>query len=173
MNHPRKTTVEREHVEYEFTTRSFIQGRKMLSDSLHHYFMEKGENTTAIHQNITKVCGNVMSVKMVCRWHRQFLVGQTDVSSEKRGARPSEININTINTVCFLIKEDWHWSMDEIECYFKEVECNLLSHGTIMKIIHEEMEMKKVCARRILKLLTDVHKANRIAAEIKFLTLYH
>ncbi len=40
-----------------------------------------------------------------------------------------------------------------------------------MKIIRDELKMSKVCAQEVPKLLTDVHKASRMAAMIKFLTL--
>ncbi len=63
--------------------------------------------------------------------------------------------------------------MDEIQCYFKEVECNPLSHGIIMKIIHEELEMSKVCVPWVPKLPTDAYKASQMAAMIEFLTLHH
>ncbi len=63
--------------------------------------------------------------------------------------------------------------MDEIEYYFNEVECNPLSHSTIVKIIHEEFEMSKVCVWCGSKLLTDVHETSQMAAMIKFLTLYN
>ncbi len=81
--------------------------------------------------------------------------------------------VNTINIVHFLIKEDGHRTVDEIEHYFKEVECNSLSHDTIMKIIHEELKMLKVCAQLVPKLVTDVPKVSWMAAAIEFLTLYH
>ncbi len=94
-----------------------------------HNFTAKGEeDTTTTHYNITEVYGNAMNVEMVCRWCRQFLDSQTDVSDEK-WSRPSEINTNTINTLQFLIKDRCQ-TVDKIEHYFEEVECNPLSHGT-------------------------------------------
>ncbi len=108
------------------------------------YFSVKGEDTTTIHRNITEVYGDVMNVKMVCRWCRHLLNGRTDVSDEKQEGRLREINTNTIDTVRFLI-EDWCQTMDEIVHYFKKIECNPLSHGTSVKIIHEKLEMSKVC----------------------------
>ncbi len=65
---------------------------------------------------------------MVHRWCRQFLNGQTNVGDEKQGARPSEINKNTMNTVSFLIEEGWCQTMDKIEC----------QGGTVRKFILRE-----------------------------------
>ncbi len=62
------------------------------------YFVVKGENANAIHRNITKVYDNMISVETVCKWHREFLDGLTDVSDKKREDKQHEININIINT---------------------------------------------------------------------------
>ncbi len=72
---------------------------------------------------------------------------------------------------CKVFGEDRCRTVDEIECYFKEVECSPLSHGTIMKIIHEELVMSKVCAWWEPKLLMDVPRASQMAALIEFLML--
>jgi len=136
------------------------------------YFTATGDDASAIHRKIHEVYGDVISIQMVRRWRQQFLDGRTDVSDEPRSGRPSEINADTINTVRFLIESDRRCTEAEIERYFDEVACNHLSHGTIVKIIHEELEMSKVCARWVPKLLTDEHKKNRMAAAIDLLSLY-
>ncbi len=78
-------------------------------------FTASGEDTIAIYWNITKVYVNKTSIEMAHRRCKQFLDSQTDVSNEQHGGRPSKININTINTVRFLIGEDWHQTVDEVE----------------------------------------------------------
>ncbi len=111
------------------------------------YFTARGEDTTAIYWNITKVYGNKTSVEMVHRRLKQFLDSQTDVSNEQHGGRPSKINTITINTVRFLIGDDWHQTVDEVEHYFKEVECDSLSHGTIVKSFMKNWKCRTfVCA---------------------------
>ncbi len=55
----------------------------------------------------------------------------------------------------------------------QSVEYNPLFHGTIVKIIHEELKMSKVSARWVPKLLTDVRTASRISSTTEFLTIYH
>ncbi len=49
----------------------------------------------------------------------------------------------------------------------------LLSHGTILTIIHNHLEKKKVSMGWVWKILTDDHKMNHIAATAQFLTLYN
>ncbi len=67
------------------------------------------------------------------------------LSDKKQGGRRSEININKINNVRFLIKEHSHQTVGKIESNFKEVGFSSYFHGTIMKIIQEDLEMSKVC----------------------------
>ncbi len=49
--------------------------------------------------------------------------------------------------------------------------CNLLSHGTILTIIHDHLEKKKVSSRWVLKILIDNHIVNHLAAMAQFLIL--
>ena len=60
-------------------------------------------------------------------------------------------NENAIELVRHAIADDPYYSIIEITeiCY--------LSHGTIHRIIHEELDKKKVCAKRVPHFLTGAH----------------
>ncbi len=138
------------------------------------FFTALGDTGAAIHRKIEEVYGEGrMSSSMVRRWRQMFLSGRTNVDDEERSGRPSEaITADTINTVRALIEEDRRITTRQIEKFFIEVACDPISHGTICKIIQDELEMSKVCARWVPKLLTSEHTEKRMGAALAFLSRY-
>ncbi len=51
--------------------------------------------------------------------------------------------------------------------------CNPLPHGTILTIIHNDLEKNKVNMRWVPKILTDNYEVNRLSATAQFLALHN
>jgi len=47
-----------------------------------------------------------------------------------------------------------------------------VSKSTIYEAVTEKLEYRKLCARSVLKMLTDDHKMKRMGSALKFLTRY-
>ncbi len=70
----------------------------------------------------------------------------------------------------------WNWmcryGSPKLKNIFEMV-CNFLSHWTILTIIHDHLEKKKVSVKWVPKILIDNHKMNHIVATAWFLILYN
>jgi histone-lysine N-methyltransferase SETMAR len=60
----------------------------------------------------------------------------------------------------------------EIQIYFKDVVCDPISLGTIDKIIRKDLQLRKLSARWVPRILTKEHKTNQMAAALQFLCRY-
>ncbi len=86
-----------------------------------------------------------------------FLDNSRDLNDNACASWPGITDKNAINTVCWLLELDAQVRVSKIEKYFQDVVCNLLSHRTILTIIHNPLEKKKVSVRLVIKIMTDDH----------------
>lgn len=91
-------------------------------------------------------------------WYARFRSGHLDLEDSPREGRPKSavVDIN-VDRVLKLVNEDRRMTMREIE---KALD---LSHGTVNRILHEELSMRKLCARWIPHQLKDHQKEARVA----------
>ena len=78
-----------------------------------------------------------------CRWVRRFQSGKKDLRNEPRSRAPNTaVNENTIELVTRAIADDPHnmWIQEIPATYY-------LLHGTIHRIIHDELSMKKLSVK--------------------------
>ncbi len=83
----------------------------------------------------------------------------------------SVINEDSINMVWVLIKENECITIAEIVWCFRDVACNPLSHGTVIKITHVYLGMRKTYPRWVPKLLDEQYKLNRVLESLD--SIYH
>ena len=82
------------------------------------------------------------SLSTLTIWINQFKSGLDDLKDKHRKGRPITETIHAnIERVRAVIENDSLWTYDEIEA-----ETNL-SRGTLEKIIHEDLKMKKLAFR--------------------------
>ena len=104
-----------------------------------------------------------MSYQVVAKWQRAFLDGRENVFDEARCGRSSLVKIDqNIVAVRNVIEKDRRFSIDEI--------LHHLPPGieSVFKILTEELNFTKVCARWVPRLLTTAHREKRLDAA-KFL----
>ena len=90
---------------------------------------------------------------MVCR----FNDGRESIENDPRAGRPvsvlTEKNVATVKT---LIEEDACYTVQEIE------EFSGIHLSSVLKILHEQLMLRKICAHLVPHLLTDERKQSRV-----------
>ena len=127
--------------------------------------MQLGELPTKIYEDLQRVYGpSSCSYDTVCMWVRHFKSGENDVKDNpKYGAPNSAMNKTSIELVKCAIEEDPHITIQGL------ADTHNLSTGTVHTIIHNELHMKKVCAKWVPHLLTEDQKKQRVACATKML----
>lgn len=127
-----------------------------------------GELPTKIYEDLQQVYGpSSCSYDTVCRWVRRFKSGKNDVYDDPRcGAPKSAMNEKSIELVKCAIEEDPHITIQEL------ADTHDLSTGTVHTIIHNELHMKKVCAKWVPHLLTEDQKKQRVTCATKMLAMF-
>ncbi len=87
--------------------------------------------------------------------------------------QPSMATKDLIDTVRVLIEENRHITIAEAERYFQDLACNLLSHRIVINIIRVRLDMRKIYARWVPKLLDDEDKWNQVATGLDFIPPYY
>ncbi len=119
------------------------------------YLTTRGEFASAIYRQLAEVYDDTVMYDVVKKWHRSFLEGRTSLVDDERSGRPSAIAEDAINKVQALIHGDRRITVAEIERYFNDIVCDPISHGTVVKIIRNWLNYRKICTRWVPKLLTE------------------
>ena len=106
---------------------------------------------TEIHVDLKKVYGNgALKYATVCKWVRHFNDGPESIENDPLVGRPvSVLTEKNVATVKMLIKEDAHYTVQEIE------ELSGIDSSSVLKILRERLGLRKICARWVPHLLTD------------------
>ncbi|PNF22963.1 hypothetical protein B7P43_G11391 [Cryptotermes secundus] len=111
-----------------------------------------GATPIEIHRQLSETCGDgVMNVKNVRSWARQFKEGQT--SCDRSRTSRSDM----VERVEKVVLEDRRLSVENIAPKVG------ISMGSVHKILHEDLRMRKVSSRWVPRILADDHKAARMA----------
>ncbi|CAF3142115.1 unnamed protein product [Rotaria sp. Silwood2] len=93
----------------------------------------------------------------VAKWAKRFREGREDVNDDFRSGRPiSVLTDENIERVRQVIEDDPHSTYDDI------IAETSLSHGTIERIIHDRLKMRKITSRWVAHQLTDEQKQKRL-----------
>lgn len=121
-----------------------------------------------IHDRMIRVFGECsVSYAAVKKWASLFKSGRESLEDDPRSGRPKSVTTpETVSEILDFIKEDRRMSVEKI--------ANLMgiSHGTVWKIIHEELDMKKISARWVPKTLRNDEKLIRVTLAKQFLKNY-
>jgi hypothetical protein len=78
-------------------------------------------------------------------------------------SQPSIVSNDLVQNVDQKICERWHFTISELLCEFPQISCTVL-----YKIITVRLGYHKFCARRVPRLLTGVHKMQRMVLTLTF-----
>ena len=111
-----------------------------------------------IHEELATALGpDAPAYRTVAKWAERFREGREDVNDDLRSGRPvSELTDENIELVRQVITNDPHSTYDDI------ITETFLSHGTIERIIHDHLKLRKVTSRWVPHQLTAEQKKERV-----------
>lgn len=116
-----------------------------------------GKSAKEIHADLSHIHGSAApSVRTVFNWVDQFRTGKKDVEDQKRSGRPKTPNTRRLTKVIDdMVKEDGRLTIREI--------CDRTGGtvGTVSRILHDELDLTKLSARWIPRVLTENMKQDR------------
>ena len=124
---------------------------------------------TEIHADLQKVYGNdALKYATVCKWVRHFIDGRESIENDTRVGRPvsvlTEKNVATVKT---LIEEDARYTVQEVE------EVSGIHLSSVLKILREQLGLRKICTRWVPCLLTDEQKQSRVRLASQVIEKYN
>jgi len=120
------------------------------------FLVKLGKNGPEIHQMLQQVYGEcALKEKTVFKWAQRFREGREDPKDNARSGRPSTSSGNeNIDRVRSLMLSDRRLTVRMI------AELGL-GKSSVHTILREHLDMKKVCTKIVLKLLTPEQKLRR------------
>lgn len=122
------------------------------------FCVKLGNSATETLEMIEKAYGNqALSRAQVFRWHKTFREGREGVEDEQRSGRPSTAHTSdNTEKVRAVLNSDRRLSVrliaDRVD----------LPKSIVHDIITTELQMRKICAKLVPKVLTDEQKENRV-----------
>jgi transposase len=112
---------------------------------------ENGKGADDIHKELVIAEGTkALSKRTIYRWIEAFEAGQSSIEDAPRSGRPREaVTPSNVNIVEDLISNDPHISIESIQ------EVIPISTGSTETILHNELSVKKVCAKWVPHVLTN------------------
>ncbi|CAF5091396.1 unnamed protein product, partial [Rotaria sp. Silwood1] len=132
-----------------------------MTDEFNRYYIRiraiLGIDSKTIFDKLREALGpDAPSYPMVRKWAKRFREGREDVSNDPRSGRPiSVLTDEKIERVRQVIEDDPHSTYDDIT-----IETDL-SRGTIERIIHDCLKIRKVISSSVAHKLTDEQKQER------------
>ena len=94
---------------------------------------------------------------LVFEWHKRFKEGREYVKDDERCGRSKEVNTpELIGQIKNFMNKDRRVSIETISVQFD------VSVGTVHTINHEELKMRKICAKFVPRVLRELHLCHRL-----------
>jgi hypothetical protein len=112
------------------------------------------KSTTETFQLLTEAYGeDCISCAHVFEWHKRFSEGRESVKDDDRPGRPrTALNDDNIEKVRHVIRKDRRLGVRAV------AEKVNLDRESVLRILTEELNMTKVCAKMVPKILSDEQK---------------
>lgn len=132
------------------------------------YLQKKGMTPTQIHEDIVATIGEcAVSYAIVKRWCREFKCGRTSCENQHAGGPPVTVTTDqNIKKVHDMVLRDRRIRIRQI------VEDTGLSYHVVQHILTTELDMKKISARWVPRMLTIDQKRNRVLICERLLDMY-
>jgi histone-lysine N-methyltransferase SETMAR len=122
------------------------------------FLWKQGKSATAIHEEMQVVfMDNTPSLMTISRWMEHFTSGRQSTEDLPRsGRRSTSTSSENVDRVQRAIDSDRRLTVQQLE------EMLSIPHTTIHRILTVELEMARVVARWVPKLLSDLQKRERV-----------
>ena len=129
---------------------------------------KEGLSVTQIHQTlVSDGIKDTPSLRIVRRWVAKFKHGNESLSHRHHtGRRVTSVTRANIEQVRLLIEEDPYLSIKRVSTVLS------ISVGSAQTILHDHLNLKKVCAHWIPHLLSDEQKRHRVASAQEMLDIF-
>jgi len=118
------------------------------------FFVKEGLTPNEIHSKFIKVYGDSSpSFSTIKKWAAEFKRGRTSLEDDPREGRPKSATTPEIIEQVHDVLDDWRMKVHEI------AETIGISKEYVGYILHEELDVKKLCAKWLPRLLTADQKA--------------
>ena len=133
------------------------------------YLRRKGLSSREVYEDMLGTLGrDCPSYATITKWYREFRMGYTSINDGKRSGRPSDARSQeNINRVEKLINSDRRVNIHHIGRTLG------LSYGTVQRIIHDDLKLKKLSARWVPRMLTKAQKKRRVEVSQQLLDRYN
>lgn len=124
-------------------------------------------NGISVNKTIEMLCNvygdTAMKKTAVYDWYRRFQNGRKDTTDDERTGRPKSVTSSNVTQIKALLDKDRRITIRELQ---DRVDC---SYGTVFNIIHQDLNMRRLCARWIPKMLNSEQKEQRVQCCTQFL----
>ena len=101
---------------------------------------------------------NVVTLKTVYKWYERFKSGNESVKDEERSGRPSTSKTDeNVKKVAKIVRSNRRMTIRELT-----EELNI-SYGSVQSILTDDLQMRRVSAKFVPRLLTDEQKEIRVS----------
>ena len=123
--------------------------------------MEKNRKETM--EMLVKAYGDAaMKRTALHKWYSRYENGYESVMDEQRSGRPTSITSQKVQEIKELLDKDRRITVREVS---QRVDCSV---GTVHTIIHDNLNMRRLCAQWIPKMLSECQKAQRVESCRRF-----
>jgi len=122
------------------------------------FLVKLGKSGNKIREMLVQVYGdNAMKKTAVYKWVKRFSEGRESVTDEERPGRPATSRTEeNIAKICQTVRENRRLTVRSM------AEQVNIDRETVRKILTEDLDMRKVCAKMVPKELTKQQKQRRV-----------
>ena len=122
------------------------------------FCVKLGKSPTDTFEMVKTAYGpSFMSQATVYRWHRRFQDGREQVRDDDRSGRERDVRTpELVDQIEIFLNEDRRASLRAIATHFE------VGEATVHRIIHENLNMRKVSAKFVPKVLSEEQKERRV-----------
>jgi transposase len=121
------------------------------------FYVKEGLTPNEIHSKFIRVYGDSSpSFSTIKKWAAEFKCGRTSLEDDPREGRPKSATTEIIEQVHNMVLGDRHMKVHEI------ADTIGISKEHVGNILHEELDMKKLCTRWVQRLLIADQKCTRM-----------
>ena len=141
---------------------------KSFSRNVIKFCVQLGKNPTETLEMFGQAGeGTNVSRALVFKWHKRFRDGRGSCNDNERSGCPTSVTTESnVSHVRDKLDQDRRITLTQLS------EDLSISYGSVHNIVHKKLEMSRVCARWVPRLLKDHEKIRRIEESKKFLRRY-